>query len=151
MEYFTLLAKELAKLDSVSNIKEDLLKKGGKTTKAYKINFDYTKFPLSALEVIDENGLRFINLRLTISYPKNRYPEDFVLKTLNSFNSTSVCLKAFFSDGGDNDDFDIAYNIEDVYLSSENNFDPVLEKKIEMLVRGPLVVHKAMDKERNES
>lgn len=147
MEYFTLLAKELSKLDSVSNIQEELLKKGGKTTKAYKLNFDYTKFPLTALEVIDESGLRFVNLRLTISYPRDKYSVEFVLKVLNDFNSTSVCLKAFYADDGDNKDFDIAYNIEDAFLVSEHDLGSVLEKKIEMLVRGPLVVHKALDKE----
>ncbi|MBJ2583360.1 hypothetical protein JF968_22560, partial [Salmonella enterica subsp. enterica serovar Hadar] len=72
MEYFTLLAKELSKLDSVSNIQEELLKKGGKTTKAYKIDFDYAKFPLTGLEVTGGAGLRFVNLRLTISYPRDR-------------------------------------------------------------------------------
>ncbi len=148
LEYFTLLAKELSKLDSVSNIQEELLRKGGKTTKAYKIDFDYAKFPLTGLEVTDGAGLRFINLRLTISYPRDKYSVDFVLKVLNDFNSTSVCLKAFYVDDGDNNkDFDIAYNIEDVFLASEHDLGPALEKKIEMLVRGPLSVHKEMDKE----
>ena len=41
----------------------------------------------------------------------------------------------------------ISYNIEDVFLASEHDLGPALEKKIEMLVRGPLSVHKEMDKE----
>lgn len=146
MEYFTLLAKELSKLDIAVNIQEELLKKGGKTTKAYVINFDYKKLPLTALEVIDDSGLRFINLRLTISYPRDKYPVDFVLKSLNDFNSTSMCIKSFYIESDDNKDFDIAYNIEDAFLVSEHVLGSVLEKKIEMLVNGPLALHKVLDK-----
>lgn len=147
LDYFTLLASELAKLDDVSNIKEELLRKGGKTTRAYKLNFDYNAFPLSALEVVDESPLKFINLRLTISYPKDKYPREFALDVINNFNSTSICLKAFYADTGDEKDFDISYNVEDVFFVTESDLGSILDKKIDMLIRGPLEVHKALDKE----
>ncbi|MFO5197632.1 hypothetical protein RCL06_24870, partial [Salmonella enterica subsp. enterica serovar Typhimurium] len=76
-------AKELSKLDSVSNIQEELIKKVVKTTKAYKIDFDYAKFHLTGLEVKDGAGLRFVNLRLTISYHRDKYSVDFLLRVLN--------------------------------------------------------------------
>lgn len=147
MEYLTILSNELSKIDGVSNIEEKLLKNGGKTTKAYQINFDYEKFPLSGLEILDDSGFRFINIRLTISYQKSKHAEIDVLNMINEFNSMSVCLKAFYVENKDSKEFDIVYNIEDVLLEKEKPLVSIFEKKVDMLIRGPLSIHKEMEKE----
>ncbi|HDR2401480.1 TPA: hypothetical protein QCH81_002225 [Enterobacter bugandensis] len=147
MNYKTLLAKELSKNEKVKDIKEKLLSKEEGVTTAYKINFDYNGFPLAGLEVLDGAGLRFLNMRLIISYPKNKYEIEFVKDVVNNFNLSNIGLKAFYDFEGSEKEFDISYNLEDVFDENDLNPGLILDKKINMLVRGPRDIHKELDKE----
>lgn len=139
------LSAELSGVDGINNISEERQKSNRKETKAVEINFDYLKFPLSALEVIGEGAIRFINIRLTISYSKEKYPINETAKILNGFNAKSMCVKAFYIESENSDEYDIAYNIEDV-VDSDYVFQPaMIERKITMIVRAPTEVHKVMD------
>lgn len=146
LEFLTLLSTELSKIDGVSNISEKPLNSRGKKTNAYQIDFDFNKFPLSGLEIVDDSGLRFINMRLTVSYSKKKYDVSYVLDLINKFNFVNICLKACYVDSGDDKEFEIAYNVEDVISSEANSLGSALETKIEMIVRGPSDIHKEMDK-----
>jgi len=141
------LSNELDGVDGVSNLKEREMSVKNKLNKTFQIDFDYFGFPLNALEIVDSDGFRFLNIRLTISYSKSEYDPGRIIDLINKYNSTSMCTKAFYKDDGDVDEFDISYNIEDVIEEGISLSEKILSKRMEMLVRSPRNIHKAMDGE----
>ena len=151
MEYLTLLARNLLTLEGVSDIEELPLKNETNATGACKISFNYKGFPLSGLEIIYNGELRFVNIRLTLSYDIGQHKTPLIMELINNFNAKSAYLKAFYidakkeSNGNESTEFKIVYNIEDVFPLDFTDSIPILDKKIELLSIGPMRLHKELD------